>query len=244
MPAKFEEIKNIRSSSVNKKNIVIATIHSWNIRNYNSWIPPAGYRKFLISNRNKLTYKTLKNLAPEYIFFPHWSWIIPKEVYENFECVVFHMTDLPFGRGGSPLQNLLIRGIYKTKILAIRAVEKLDSGPIYLKKPLDIRDGSAQEIYERASKIISEMINYIITKNPRPKPQRGKVVIFKRRTPAQSEIPKELNTGRLYDFIRMLDAEGYLKAFLQKEGYRIEFSNAHHSKDHIEATARIFLKEK
>jgi len=28
------------------------------------------------------------------------------------------MTDLPFGRGGSPFQNLIARGIYDTKIIA------------------------------------------------------------------------------------------------------------------------------
>ncbi len=27
----------------------------------------------------------------------------------KFECVCFHMTDVPYGRGGSPLQNLIIR---------------------------------------------------------------------------------------------------------------------------------------
>ena len=29
------------------------------------------------------------------------------------------MTDLPYGRGGSPLQNLIIRGFESTKISAI-----------------------------------------------------------------------------------------------------------------------------
>ncbi len=36
-------------------------------------------------------------LKPRYVFFPHWSHIIPQDIYENFECVIFHMTDFPFG---------------------------------------------------------------------------------------------------------------------------------------------------
>ncbi len=34
---------------------------------------------------------------------------MPREIFENWACVVFHMTDLPYGRGGSPLQNLIVR---------------------------------------------------------------------------------------------------------------------------------------
>jgi len=37
-------------------------------------------------------------------------WIILKEIFENYEIILFHMTDLPYGRGGSPLQNLIVRG--------------------------------------------------------------------------------------------------------------------------------------
>lgn len=44
------------------------------------------------------------------------------------------MTDLPYGRGGSPLQNLIVRNHYKTKISEIRVKKEIDSGPIYLKK--------------------------------------------------------------------------------------------------------------
>ena len=46
------------------------------------------------------------------------------------------MTDLPYGRGGSPLQNLIVRGHKHTMISAIKCVKELDAGPIYLKKPL------------------------------------------------------------------------------------------------------------
>lgn len=47
----------------------------------------------------------LNAFMPSYIFFPHWSWKIPAEIYERFECVIFHMTDV-FGRGKSA-QNLI-----------------------------------------------------------------------------------------------------------------------------------------
>ncbi len=179
-----------------------------------------------IRTKSELTYEFLKEINPKYVFFPHWSYIIEKEVYENFNCVIFHMTDLPFGRGGSPLQNLIERGIYKTKISAIKCVKELDAGDIYLKKDFSIKEGSAHEIYLRGAKIISDMIDEIIEKDINPLPQQGEVVEFKRRTPEMSDI-KDLNDiNKIYDYIRMLDAPGYPKAFLENEKVKYEFFNA------------------
>ena len=62
--------------------------------------------------------------------------IIPKKIYSNYDCIVFHMTDLPYGRGGSPLQNLIVRGHKETKISALNVQSGLDTGDIYLKKKL------------------------------------------------------------------------------------------------------------
>lgn len=61
-----------------------------------------------VDHREDVSKEYMTALSPDWIFFPHWSYLIPAEVYENFRCVIFHMTDLPFGRGGSPLQNLIV----------------------------------------------------------------------------------------------------------------------------------------
>ena len=87
-----------------------------------------------ISCKKDFTIENLNKLSPSYIFFPHWAYIIPKEIFSNYQCIVFHMTDLPYGRGGSPLQNLILAGKKKTKISAIDVVEEIDAGDIFLKK--------------------------------------------------------------------------------------------------------------
>src|SRR3989344_1653814 len=137
--------------------IVIATIRPWNIKRFKGWKPPSGYRKVLIERKEDLTYERLRKLDPAYVFFPHWSWLIPADIFENFNCILFHMTDLPFGRGGSPMQNLIVRGHTTTKICALQVVEKIDAGPVYLKHELDL-SGTAREIFDRASKTIGSMI--------------------------------------------------------------------------------------
>jgi methionyl-tRNA formyltransferase len=140
------------------------------------------------------------------------------------ECVCFHETDLPYGRGGSPIQNLIARGHTETKISALRMVNKLDAGPIYLKRNLSL-EGIAEEIFIRASKMIAEIILEITKKEPSPKEQEGTPVLFKRRTPGQSEISTNLTTLEgLFNHIRMLDASGYPQAFIQYGCFIFEFS--------------------
>jgi len=117
--------------------------------------------------------------ALDYIFIPFWSWYIPAEIYENWEVVIFHCTDLPYGRGGSPLQNLIVRGHKDTKISAIRCIKEIDAGPIYMQRYLHIGKGTANEIYDRADKIIrEEMIPIILNMKPEPRPQVGEPVYF------------------------------------------------------------------
>jgi len=221
--------------------IVIATTKEWNIDLFNDTIKEK-YNSVLISDPNELKLKTLQKLKPSYIFFPHWSWIIPSEIYENFECVIFHMTDLPFGRGGSPLQNLIALGEKETKISALKATKELDSGDIYLKSDLSL-DGTAQEIYKRASKIIyKEMIPKIIQNNPYPKKQEGDAITFARRTPKQSDISKLRTSKEIYDYIRMLDAPSYPHAFIETQNFKIEFKDASCQDDIVSCKAIISLK--
>jgi methionyl-tRNA formyltransferase len=201
-----------------------------------------GFRWYLINTKESLTIDYLNEIGPVKIFFPHWSYIIPVEVYMKYECIVFHMTDLPYGRGGSPLQNLIVRGHKKTKVSALRVEDGIDTGPIYLKKDLNL-DGSAQEIFLRCSDIIGEMIAEIITKDPKPEEQQGEVVLFKRRKPEQSSLEDVSDIDALYDFIRMLDAEGYPNAFFQTENFRFEFYNASLTNDKtLTASVRILKK--
>ena len=89
------------------------------------------------------------------------------------------MTDLPYGRGGSPF-TVIQRGHKITKISAFRCVGTLDSGPIYMKRPLSL-EGSASEIFIiRFTGVVGAMISEIVDKQPVPEPQHGKPIVFSR----------------------------------------------------------------
>jgi len=210
------------------QNIIIATIKEWNISNYFKLkdIYADKYNFHLITTKDELIIEEIEKLKPKYIFFPHWSWIIPKNIYSNFDCVVFHMTDLPYGRGGSPLQNLIIREVYDTKVSALKVDDGLDTGDIYLKEDFNISKGSAQENFTKLSNIIfDKMIPKFLSSDLIAKKQVGDIVNFRRRTPKQSDINtlKNKSINKLYDFIRMLDAEGYPKAFQELENLKFVY---------------------
>jgi methionyl-tRNA formyltransferase len=193
-----------------------------------------------IKEKADLSFDNLKKINPEYVFFPHWSYIITSQIYENFQCVIFHMTDLPFGRGGSPLQNLISRGIYDTKISAIKCVKELDAGDVYLKKDFSIKEGSAKELYAKAGEIISTMIDEIIETRIVPSLQKGNVVEFKRRKYDESNMRHLKTMSNIYDHIRMLDAPGYPRAFLEHGGnIKLSFYGARLANGKINACVEI-----
>jgi methionyl-tRNA formyltransferase len=179
-------------------------------------------------------------IDPEWIFVPHWSQLIPESIWGPWPTVIFHMTDLPYGRGGSPLQNLIQRGHCITMLTALRCGAGLDSGDVYLKQPLSLH-GSAEEIFLRADSLIEKMIEQIVLEEPTATPQQGEPVLFSRRNPAQSNLAScpEGDLSAWYDQIRMLDAEGYPHAFLEIHGMRLELRRVCQRSDGLHADVRI-----
>ena len=208
------------------ENILIVSEKSWN-KELDSYLQSTmpQYAFYLISQKEDFTVERIGSISPVKIFIPHWSYIIPSAFFERYECIVFHMTDLPYGRGGSPLQNLIVRGLTATKLSALRVEVGLDTGPVYLKMDLSL-SGTAEEIFVRVNKLVGKMIVEIIQNNLQPVPQEGDPVVFKRRKPEQSDMSGLEKLEEIFDYIRMLDADGYPHAYIEKGEFRYEFTRA------------------
>ena len=193
---------------------------------------------YLLSSPKKLTINYLKRKKPEIIFFPDWSWIIPNEIISNYKCICFHESNLPKFRGGSPIQNQIIRGVTKTKTTAFIMNEKIDAGDIILQKNLSL-EGSIQEIFSRMAENDYSLILKIINGKYRRKKQSGKPTSYSRRKPKDSEL-KSLNHSKnyLYNFIRMLE-DPYPNAFIRIGKQKLIFKKAIYNNKKLSAGVEI-----
>ena len=195
-----------------------------------------------IKTKNELNLELLEKINPRYIFFPHWNWKVDSEIFERYECVVFHTAPLPFGRGGSPIQNLILRNIEKTPVCALRMTEILDGGPIYDSIKVTL-DGTITEIFSKIAVCVEKLIIKICQENIEPIDQSGTVVSFNRLTYADNELKSEYSIKELYDRIRMVDGLDYQRAYLNFGKNKIEFTEAHLDKNCLIAKIKIQINE-
>jgi methionyl-tRNA formyltransferase len=194
---------------------------------------------YKITDKKKLNLKNISKINPTKIFFPHWSYRVPDKILKKFECICFHTAPLPYGRGGSPIQNLIIRKFKKAPVCAIKMTNKIDSGPIYSKKNISL-NGSLNEIFERISNAILFMITKIIKNKIITKHQSGKPLYFKRINEQESIINQFEKLDSVYDKIRMLDSDEYPNAYYKFGNTIIKLQGAKTKKNYILCNAKIF----
>ena len=190
---------------------------------------------------NKINLAKIKKIDPKILFFIHWSKFIKQSLFKKYLCIQFHSSNLPKGRGGSPIQNQILLGLKQTKITAFKVSSVLDAGPICLQTNLLLK-GNARDILKSMEAKSVYMIKKLIKKKKIIfKMQKGKPTFFKRRNPSESKIYlKKFNKiEKLYDFMRMLDAPGYPKAFVIQDNFKFLFDNVKVDKNTIKANVKI-----
>jgi methionyl-tRNA formyltransferase len=192
-----------------------------------------------ITKKEDLNLENLRKINPRYIFFPHWNWKVEPDIFEAFECVVFHTAPLPYGRGGNPIQNLIIREFNNSPVCALKMTDELDGGPIYDRQEISL-DGNIDEIFSRIAKCVEDLILKICRTNPTPLPQQGNIVSFQRLSHADNQLLQGYSINELYDRIRMVDGEGYSRAHITFGDHKIEFYEAKLVNNELVAKIRIF----
>jgi methionyl-tRNA formyltransferase len=219
---------------------IVAGIKEWNKRDFDVLVKGRPEQWIYATTEEELT-KILRHESPRYIFFLHWNWRVPIEIWSRFECVCFHMTDVPYGRGGSPLQNLIAAGHEHTVVSALQMVGEMDAGPVYAKRPLSL-EGRAEDIYVRAGGVCIDIIRWMVAYEPTTVAQAGEAVVFKRRRPEQSEMPTAGDLKAIYNHIRMLDAPSYPSAFVLHGEFQLDFFNAQLTNN--EVIAQVVIRKK
>ena len=116
---------------------------------------------------DSLSLEKVADIDPSWIFFFHWSDIVSKAMCEHFRCVTIHTSNLPDGRGGSPIQNQIIKGTRSSRVNALQMTRKVDSGPIYCSLPITLQ-GSLADIWQAIAEQAKRLIQKCINENPEP----------------------------------------------------------------------------
>ncbi len=226
-----------------KKKVLIACSKNWFVNNkeVKKYLKKNTNKIQIISNKNDLNLKRISKIQPDVIFFPHWSYLVDKKITNKFKCICFHSAPLPYGRGGSPIQNLIVRDFKQTPVCAIEMTEKIDAGGIYLKQNLSLK-GDLNDILNSMSVKILRMMKIILKKKIIPKKQKGKVLNFKRLKKSNSEITTKESINKIYDKIRMLDSNDYPRAFIKIGKLKFIFSKAKIRKKTLQCNVKITKK--
>ena len=114
--------------------------------------------EFIIINSKKSYLKfNIYDYNPDLILWYGWSDIIDKKIIKEYYSVMLHPSSLPKYRGGSPIQNQIIKLLIKLQKKYdlsyifishdIRVIRSVSDYIIVLKKGEIIEEGSADEIF-------------------------------------------------------------------------------------------------
>jgi methionyl-tRNA formyltransferase len=181
----------------------------------NSWIIPYGelLRKEILKMGHICTLVNSHDSVKEGdILFLLGCVKIFKKLELNKNNIVIHESDLPKGKGWSPLTWQVLEGKNKIPICLFEATNKIDAGNIYIKDYI-ILDGS--ELFDelkqkQGEKTIQMAINYI--KNYKKITgiiQSGSETIYKRRRPKDSKLDINKSIKDQFNLLRVCNNEYY-----------------------------------
>ncbi len=136
--------------------------------------------------------------------------------------LVVHESDLPKGKGWSPLFWQIIEGKNKIPVVLFQVGDVLDSGDIYLKDYITLK---GDELYDEIRRLQAEKtIKLCKAFLRRPKglkvtKQKGKSTYYSRRTPKDSRISPNKALAEQFNLLRIASNDDF-PAFLDHKGSR------------------------
>ena len=174
------------------------------------------------------THSHEKVIKGDLCFYLSYEKIIKRKFLKlNIHNLVVHESDLPKGKGWSPLSWQILKGKNKIPITIFEAEEKLDSGRIYSQKFLEYNGKELfkelkKEQWLKTKELILEFINSFQVGGITFRNQSGKETFFKKRSKIDSEIDPEKSIKDQFNLIRISDSENYPNFFkLKGEFYKL-----------------------
>ena len=141
--------------------------------------------------------------------------------------IVIHESQLPEGKGWSPLTWQILEGKNEIPINLLEAEEKVDSGVIYLRDKIKLNGTELIDEIREKQAICSLNLSIKFVKNypsitDSGIKQKGKSSYYRRRSPKDSELKINETISNQFNLLRVVDNKKYPAYFVRnKKKYKI-----------------------
>ena len=157
----------------------------------------------------------------------------PDVISRNRRNLVVHESDLPAGRGFSPVQWQILNGQNAIPICLFEAVGEPDSGPVIYRDTMTFEghELSSEIRRQQGEKTVELCLRFMKEQAPPVgEPQSGEASAYPRRTGEDSRLDPERSIAEQFDLLRVVDNENF-PAFFDCRGHRYKLLIEKHSPD-------------
>lgn len=209
------------TSQARKCIVVLSDASSW----MNEHIPGLLLRWLRAGHRVLWTHERLEIPSGDFCFLLGCSQVVPPATLARFRnTLVVHESDLPRGRGWSPMTWQILQGAPRIPVTLIEATKQVDAGPIYAQEWVtfegheligELRAAIGRAAVDLCARFVSEYPAIL----DRATPQNGEATFYARRTPSDSRLDAERSLASQFDLLRVVDAARY-PGFFELRGQR------------------------
>ncbi len=172
----------------------------------------------------RLVNKALDIKKGDILFLISCTELISLKIRNKFKhTLVIHESDLPKGKGWSPLIWQILNGANEIMITLLEAEDKVDSGDIWKQRKIKVEPYEViDEINTKLFPIKLKLLEYAIKHHNtiKPKTQRKEnATYYKRRTPKDSKLDVNQTLSQQFDLLRVADNIRY-PCFFDYRGHR------------------------
>ena len=170
--------------------------------------------QFRAANHESSVFFDHKNLSSgDRLFILSYFRIIPPEFLEYHpDNVVIHASDLPLGRGWSPMAHQIAAGENQIVFSALSASEGVDEGPVYLKRMLQLGGTELLDEWKHLQNQFCVDIAFELGTArvlPELTPQTGEATYYPRRTFADDQLDPNKTLVELFNQLRVANSEEF-----------------------------------
>jgi len=175
----------------------------------------------------ELVQSSLQLSGGELLFLISCSEVIDADTRARYRAsLVIHASELPQGRGWSPLVWQILAGCNEIPVTLLEAGDKVDSGAIWHQTRLhfsghELVDEINAGLFDAELALMDFAIANLDTVQPRT--QAGEPSYYRKRTPEDSRLDVQRSIAEQFNLLRIADAERY-PAFFDYLGHRYEIT--------------------